>query len=428
MTSAMSACSLDLENKNGPTDQQILTTRSGMITLSVGMRQTYSTTALESIVLTPGTTARELRGITTFTNIIEVDLGGVALPNFNGNILGLWQRPLRVMGMADDIIANAPTILAAEPGMLSGIMAHAKLFKAMSIGGMAQSFTYGATQTVKTGNVSFVSREVLLEEATTLLEDALQTVTVTAPSTDFSNLVTGADFSLINTINAYLARYSLMKGDYSRALSAAQAVNLTVPSKFTYTTQASNPIYQQLQVSKNYAPRDKFGLPPDLVEGGDQRLAFYFTDAATLFQSDPVDVLKGFATSLDAAIPVYLPDEMKLIIAESIIRSNGSLPDAIVQIDAVRTQTSGDPFNVHAGLPAYSGAVTAEALLTEIYKQRASELYLSGLRLEDSRRFDRPAPADTNPLPFSPERSRDFYPFPVQERQNNPNIPDDPAI
>src|SRR6186713_1558356 len=80
------ACSLDIENTNGPVGEQIETTRDGVITLSVGMRQTYSTTALEAIVLTPGTTARELRGINTGTNIIEIDQGGTALPNFNGNI------------------------------------------------------------------------------------------------------------------------------------------------------------------------------------------------------------------------------------------------------------------------------------------------------------------------------------------------------
>ena len=58
-----------------------------------------------------------------------------------------------------------------------------------------------------------------------------------------------------------------------------------------------------------------------------------------------------------------------------------------------------------------------------MYKQRSAELYLSGQRLEDSRRFGRPAP----PANLA-ERSRNFYPYPQQERVNNPNTPADPAI
>ena len=120
---------------------------------------------------------------------------------------------------------------------------------------------------------------------------------------------------------------------------------------------------------------------------------------------------------------------MRLIVAESIVRSGGALADAVIEINAVRTQTTGDPFLVHAGLPAYSGTVDAPSLLTEIYKQRCSELFLSGLRLEDNRRFGRPDPSTTiNPIPLTSERSRNFYPFPQQERQNNPNTPADPAI
>jgi hypothetical protein len=97
--------------------------------------------------------------------------------------------------------------------------------------------------------------------------------------------------------------------------------------------------------------------------------------------------LNGFAASQTTSIPIYLPDEIRLIKAETILRSDGSLAEALALINAVRTQTSGDLFGVHAGLPAYSGAVTKDNLLLEVYKQRCAELYLSGLKLEDTRRF-----------------------------------------
>ena len=65
------SCKLDLPNPNNPNDGQILTSREGMISLSIGMKQVYSTLALEALTVTPGTTSREVKGITTFTNIIE---------------------------------------------------------------------------------------------------------------------------------------------------------------------------------------------------------------------------------------------------------------------------------------------------------------------------------------------------------------------
>src|SRR5918993_3476395 len=95
---------LDYENPNGPTDTQILTTREGMLTLSIGMKQYYATSGLQALIINPGVTARELKGITTFTNVLELEAGGTALPTFNGNVLALWTNMLRTMGMADDLL------------------------------------------------------------------------------------------------------------------------------------------------------------------------------------------------------------------------------------------------------------------------------------------------------------------------------------
>jgi hypothetical protein len=60
---------------NGPTDTQITTTPEGMF-ISIGIKQYYSAVALESFVISPGTTSREIKGITTFTNVLEIEAGG----------------------------------------------------------------------------------------------------------------------------------------------------------------------------------------------------------------------------------------------------------------------------------------------------------------------------------------------------------------
>ncbi len=99
----------------------------------------------------------------------------------------------------------------------------------------------------------------------------------------------------------------------------------------------------------------------------------------------------------------FLPSgEITLIKAEVLARKN-DLTGAVTELNKVLTKTaSSDAFGVGANLPAYAGTLDQASILTEIYKNRCIELYMSGLRLEDSRRFNRPAT----------ERNRNWYPYP----------------
>jgi hypothetical protein len=423
LTLVVSSCKLTQVNPNNATDQQILTNRAGVIALSVGIRQYYSTTGLSNIMLTPDVTARELKGIATFTNTLEVEAGGTALPTANGNILAYWSSMQVEMGMCETIISNAPKVPTVEPGLLSGVMAQAYLFKAMALAELAMGFEQANIATSVTEPVKFVPRAQVFAEAVRLLDLGITTITNTPPTSTFTTAVTGPDFDLKNTLYAMEARINLMAGNNQKALDNANLVDITKTSKFDYTTLSPNPLYVLYNVTISYRPRDNFGLPAGLYDVGDQRYNFYFTTPKAVINGDPVVSMAGFATSQTTSIPVYLTDEIKLIKAEAMVRLNGDPTAVVALINAVRTQTTGDPFGVNAGLPAYSGATTSDALLTEIYKQRCEELYLSGLKWEDTRRFGRPAPpANTT------ERNRIFYPYPTQERIVNPNTPVDPAI
>jgi len=57
-------------------------------------------------------------------------------------------------------------------------------------------------------------------------------------------------------------------------------------------------------------------------------------------------------------------------------------------------------------------------LLEQIYRHRCIELFMSGQKLEDMRRFGR----------ATSERKRNLMPYPLRERDNNPNTPADPAF
>ncbi len=415
------SCKMDTINLNAPTDADVLTTRAGIIGLSVGLRQYYSTSGISASYFYPAVTSRELQGVATFTNVLELEAGGTALPTANGSILTLWANMQKLMSMSEDIINNAGNISTLTGGTLSGVLAHAKLYKAIALGTLATSFEKSNINTDKTGKATFLPRQAVLAEAIRLLNDAIAQLTTTPVSTDFTANVAGANFNLKNVLYAFNARYNLMAGNYAAAITNATAVDLSSKNQFGYSSVSVNPLWNTSAILKYYVPRAGFGLPSSLFEAGDQREAFYIT--TTVSGATTTRTLKGFAADQLGSVPVYLPDEMKLIRAEAILRSNGPLTDAVTLINEVRTQTSGDIFGVNAGLPAYSGAVTKDALLVEVYRQRCAELYLTGQRLEDSRRFERPAP----PTDIS-ERNRNFYPYPDQERITNPNTPADPAI
>ncbi len=415
------SCKMDTVNLNAPTDADVLTTRAGIIGLSVGLRQYYSTSGISASYFYPAVTSRELQGVATFTNVLELEAGGTALPTANGSILTLWANMQKLMSMSEDIINNAGNISTLTGGTLSGVLAHAKLYKAIALGTLATSFEKSNINTDKTGKATFLPRQAVLAEAIRLLNDAIAQLTTTPVSTDFTANVAGANFNLKNVLYAFNARYNLMAGNYAAAITNATAVDLSSKNQFGYSSVSVNPLWNTSAILKYYVPRAGFGLPSSLFETGDQREAFYIT--TTVSGATTTRTLRGFAADQLGSVPVYLPDEMKLIRAEAILRSNGPLTDAVTLINEVRTQTSGDIFGVNAGLPAYSGAVTKDALLVEVYRQRCAELYLTGQRLEDSRRFERPAP----PTDIS-ERNRNFYPYPDQERITNPNTPADPAI
>lgn len=426
---AQTGCKLDYVNPNGPTDTEITTTKEGMFTLSIGIKQYYGATAMESVIITPGTTAREIKGITTFTNVLEMEAGGTALPTFNGNILNHWTRFEKTIGMAETLISNAANVFGADVASASGVIAHAELFKAMAIGALATCFEQFPIETNKAGTAVFVPRAQGLQTAIQLLDDAALRINTTAPSAEFNTRILGSDFKLLDCINTFRARYNMMLGKYAESLAAANLVNLTSKSQFLYSTQSPNPVYNAIIVRIDYKPRENFGLPASLVEAGDGRLAFYLGTPNIVVGGETLKTVKGFFDDISKPIPVYLPDEVRLLKAEAIVRSGGNLASALTEINAVRTQATGDPFGVNANLPSYSGPVTVADLLTEIYRQRCAELFMTGLRLEDSRRFGRPAPpANVNPVPLSFERNRNFYPYPDQERLTNSNTPNDPPI
>lgn len=427
------SCETEFENPNNPTEDVVLGTKDGLYALAVGIRQYYSVVALRQVIEAPGITTRELGVTNTFLNINELAKGGSELPNDSGGITNPWVTLLRAKGMAESLIEGANTVDLTD-GTRSGPLAYGNLFKAMSLGYLIQMFEQAPINNSKDGAAPFSDRATVLAESISLLQEARDALSATPMSDEFKSTVLWNDFNLPKTINAFLARYQLMAGNYAEAITAADAVlnnSDSTNSMWVYDANNQNPIWDRTVNSADLDPQTNFGLQGVYIpEEGDGRVDFYLGASTGSANADaggqPLSEMLGFFATSTSPIPIYLPGEMLLIKAEAYARLN-QLEDAVEQLNLVR-QKNDDPLGVNANLGAWSGNEASQSdILEEIYKNRSIELFLTGMRLEDSRRFhpDFNVPLEAN---TTNERNRNFYPYPFIERENNPNTPPDPTI
>jgi starch-binding outer membrane protein, SusD/RagB family len=408
-----SACTYEYPNPNAATEQAALSSVSGLLSFSTGIRFRYSiggASPLYTTISASGLTTNELRVV----NAGNADIAALANGRDNVNglnpvIINMWQNLNILNADCEKVIANIGNV--TDKATANAIQANAHLFKALALGTMAQ-FWERVPLTTGT-NAQFASRQQALEAAVSLLDQASQLLGGTVSPTFIAAV--GNDIDLPNALNALSARYNIMLGKNAEAIVALNKVSLTSRSQFAFDNISQNPIFRSSFVTNNvHETQTNMGLPTALAPtANDGRLAFYLTNA-----TPPRG--RGFFKSDGDPIPLYLPSEMILIRAEALAR-NGDLAGAVVALNQVLQKTT-DIWGLGANLPAYSGAVTREAVLQEIYRNRCIELYLTGMRLEDSRRFGRPSPSDAGS-----ERNRNFYPYPSTERENNPNTPPDPA-
>lgn len=418
---ALGSCDKQYLNPSTVSQNQAVNSPDGLILLCNGLQARYSTGGLVSVlynkVALSGLSTREFT-VLNVGNIDEfnVSTGGASVVNDNAVVRNLWTTSQLVRANADLILANANN--AADPGVRSGIVAYASIFRALALGTITQFFEQ--TPLVTGENAPFISREEALRNAVAQLETAATQLAAAPLSATFtSKIIPGID--LANTLQALIARYSLQLGDYDKALAAAGKVNLTSKSVFNFDDNARNPLYDVVFGNRNiFEPTDtNLGLSGALAPSpDDKRIPFLVRAAPTPTQNRGL----GFYTANSAPIPVYVPGEMLLIRAEAYARK-GELANAVAELNKVRTKTPAqDIYGLGAALPAYAGPLTADAVLLDILRNRYVELAFQGMRLGDSRRFGRPGPGQPGA-----ERNRNFYPYPRIERENNSNTPPDPA-
>ena len=419
MLVGLPGCKKNFENPNAAPEDQVFTSARGMTAAAIGLQKTYSYSragTVYNIVAANGFTTGELVILNT-GNLAEAQLntGGTAVDGTNTILANIWANASKIIFDANRITEAASTLM--DPGYASGLTGYASIYKSMALGSLSM-FWEKVPDSVGV-NVSFSDRMQGYEKAIATIDQALAIIQTTPVSASFTgNIPPGTD--IVNTLQALKARFLLFSGNYAAALTAANAVDLAQKSTMNFDAVSINPVYETATSTNNvFQPVGAgFGLPAGWEPAAtDKRVAFYTTTNTAVA---PLYRVGGFGAASTSPWPYYLPGEITLIKAECYARqATPNLPDAVVELNKVLTKKpADDPFGIGADQPTYSGAITASAILDEIYRQRCIELFMSGLKLEDMRRFNRP----------ESERKRSFFPYPFRERDNNPNTPADPTF
>jgi starch-binding outer membrane protein, SusD/RagB family len=388
-TMLASGCDLDLTDPNSPNREDVITSAVHLREVGIGLQATYAANLGNPVYIT-GLATDEIGAIPqAFESYRRVDAGD-PVDNDLGPSSETWAAMYRVVAVADELLAHVPQV-PMDPGTASGLMALGKLFKGMALGSLLQTYERIPLDVgLHNLHPQFATREQGLAETLRLLNEARQHLQTTPPSAQFNTQVLAPGFDLRNTIDAMIARYSLIAGDLDAAYAAAGRVDLSVLSEFRYTATVRNPLWNMFYGSGNaYALRakDRFRLE---AQPNDRRVGFWVREAAITGASGPLDHLERYFAR-EHGFPAYLPDEMRLIRAEVHARRN-ELPQALALVNQVREPCASPLDEPVACLPPLTLAEvgTQPAMLQQILREREYELYLQGLRWSDLRRFGQP--------------------------------------
>jgi len=409
-------CKKDFQNPNAATSEQVLSSAKGLMGVAIGIQRTYSLNVAPGIADANGFTTKEVILLNAGnTSELQLTTGGSAVDGTNALLGNIWITANKCIYDANNVINGASQL--GDKGYASGLIGYSSIIKALSIGSLSM-YWEKVPDTTGSASSAFIDRVQGFNKALATIDKALAAINANAISSGFlSDLPAGID--IVNTLNALKARYSLFTGNYAGALAAANLVDLSKKSTFNFDAAVANPVYASATSTNNlYQPVDStLGLPVDLAPSlTDKRIPFYTAINATI---NPRFRLNGFWITATTAIPMYFPGEVTLIKAECYARqATPDLVNAVLELNKVVTKKAAtDPLGLGADLPAVAPA-TKDLVLQEVYRNRCIELYLSGLKLEDMRRFGRALT----------ERKRNFFPYPFRERDSNLNTPADPTF
>ncbi|MFD2245869.1 RagB/SusD family nutrient uptake outer membrane protein [Pontibacter ruber] len=243
----------------------------------------------------------------------------------------------------------------------------------------------------------------LLEEAKGHLEAAGATFAFTL-SGGFAGFNTPATFLQFN--RALAARVAVYRNQFAEALTFLEGSFLDLNGDFNkgvyyVFSTASGDQLNTLYFAPNATGEVRIAQPDFIkdAEPGDDRLSKVSKRTAPATQSGltgDYDVAL-YKTNTDP-VPIIRNEELILIYAEAKIQTN-QLPDAVTALNRIRTGH---------GLRPYTGALTRDALINEMLRQRRYSLYFEGHRWIDMRRYNK-----LNELPIDRAGDDVWVNFPI---------------
>lgn len=389
------ACKKDYGNLNSPTIEQFLenASKSELNNLvsgtESGMRNNIAF-YLDDV----GTIGREGYRFSGSEPRYVTDLLGAnaaTLSNSNFYITNPWAARYRVIKNCNTLAqaaTNSTLVTAAEK---SGYIGFARTIKAYQLLlNLNLTYTKGIRVDVTDpDNLGpFVSYDDGLRVIASILDSAktdLSAATVAFPLAGFNNFADAAGLLKVN--RAMAARVAAYRKRWPEVLTALNesffdlTKDLYLGVNHVFGTGSGD------QLNPMFIPRNQNGeirvahasYAADIKAGDDRinKALLRNTTASLNGLSSDRDV--WVYTSSTAVMPIIRNEELILLYAEAKINSN-LFPDAVLALNVIRQAHN---------LGVYAGALTSDALLTEMLYQRRYSLFYEGHRWIDLRRYNK---------------------------------------
>lgn len=322
------------------------------------------------------------------TDLLGANSGTLSSSNFY--ITNPWAARYRVVKNCNVLIqaaGNSTVITAAQKNGYTGFARTIKAYQLLM--NLNLTYTNGIRIDVADPDHlgAFVSYTNALAAISSLLDSAktdLSGATVSFTLAGFSGFGDAAGFLTFN--RALAARVDVYQQKWDDALTALNESFFGLDKPFTLGVNHVFGTGSGDQLNPMFIPQNQTGelrvAHPSYatdIEAGDDRInkATLRTATASLNGlSSNRDV--WVYTSSTGTVPVIRNEELILIYAEANIQKN-NLTDAVTALNKIRTGHN---------VAVYSGAVTADALITEMLKQRRYSLFYEGHRWVDMRRYN----------------------------------------
>ncbi|MCG3120101.1 MAG: hypothetical protein ALAOOOJD_02706 [bacterium] len=319
----------------------------------------------------------------TFPTFRDIDQGAITLDN--NSVDGAYNPLGELRFFADDLIRRVGTISGVDAATQKRA-----LFTGYLYGGIARYLyaAYFGLNPADGGGVIDNGPFIPSQQMYDLALEKLQLAVTNAPA--------AADARVANSI---IARLHLVRGNFAAARTAATAGMVSPDPAFQgkYSTLSTNFYWQQAglgrpqyvadarflaYVTADPAEKSRIALSP--ITGNDAAKTVFQRQAKYATESTPIDFMSW--------------QENELMQAELDVRG-GNAGAALTRVNAVRA--------------SHTLAALAAIDLDGIYVERDKELFVTGVRLLDQRRFNK----------FHlPAGSWQFLPITDDERNNNPNF------